>query len=470
MAIRKLYIGRKLKAIRREAKFTQKEFAKSLGISTSYLNLMENNHRHVTAPVLMALASKYSIDIATLSERDSDRILADLNEAFSDSQFDGTRPTKQEMRRVVINSPDFAKAFLNIHQSYEHTQKQIAELDNAVHRGASTLTPYEEVRDFFHYQNNYIHELDIAGEKLSDIISTHSGNTLERLCSYLSEKHEIGVIFESENLSCDSLRAYDPVKGQLTINGKSSIETQAFQVAHQISLIEQKQSIDRIANKAALTSPSAVEICKIGLANYCAGSIILPYSKFHNSAKIFRHDLELISDYFHVSIEQVAHRLSTLQRPGLLGLPFFFARVDQAGNITKRHSATKLQFARFGSACPLWNAHSAFETPTKIIKQLAETPDGERYVCIATTKSKRIGGYKSPVTRYALALGCEIKYANQITYCDNINFDEESGFEKIGVSCRICTRQNCLQRSLPPINTELSIDHNKRNVVPFRFQ
>ena len=59
----------------------------------------------------------------------------------------------------------------------------------------------------------------------------------------------------------------------------------------------------------------------------------------------------------------VAHRLSTLQRPGAKGVPFFFVRVDQAGTITKRHSATRLQFARFGGACPLWNVHRAFEQP-----------------------------------------------------------------------------------------------------------
>jgi len=151
-------------------------------------------------------------------------------------------------------------------------------------------------------------------------------------------------------------------------------------------------------------------------------------------------------------------------------VPFFFARVDQAGNITKRHSATKLQFARFGSACPLWNVHSAFETPEKIIKQLAETPDGEKYICIAKAISKHTGGYKDPVRRYALALGCEISYADKIVYCDDMNLEVNTAYDPIGISCRICKRRNCHQRSLPPINRHLLIDQNNRSIVPFSFK
>lgn len=468
-AKKKLFIGRKLKEIRVETTLTQAKFAKSLGISTSYLNLMENNQRHVTAPVLMALASKYSIDVTSLSDNDTDRILADLQEVFADSEFDNARPSKQELSRIALNTPDFAKAFLNIHQAYQHTQKLVAELDDAVLRGSTNQTPYEEVRDFFHYQNNYIHELDVAGETLSETVGKLDGTALDRLAEYLRSEHGVKVTFDSSQHAWDHLRVYDQAAKNLTLNAQSSIESQSFQIAHQIALLEQKSVIDRIAKQASFSSPSAEEICKIGLANYCAGSIILPYSIFLEAAKSYRHDLELLGDHFHVSMEQVAHRLSTLQRPDQRGLPFFFARVDQAGNITKRHSATKLQFARFGSACPLWNVHAAFETPTKIIKQMAETPDGERYICIASAKSKRMGGYKSPVIRYALALGCEIEYADQIVYCDDMNTTSENDFEKIGISCRICTRKNCLQRSLPPLKRELRIDHSERSIVPFKF-
>ncbi|PHR54959.1 MAG: Cro/Cl family transcriptional regulator [Robiginitomaculum sp.] len=470
MKHKKLFIGRKIKQIRVDNKLTQSAFAKSLGMSTSYLNLMENNQRHVTATVLMALADKYSINITSLSDNETDRIMADLIEATADPLFEGQRPTKQELRNVALNTPDFAKAFLTIHQAHLLTGNQIAELDNAVLRGSPNPTPYEEVRDFFHYKDNYIHKLDSAGEALADIVNKTSGQLSEKLIHYLQERHGIKVVFGNSTQNIDRIRSFEPKTKTLSLNPRTGRQTQTFHLAHQISLLEQNSEIKRIAKDANFMSPDATQICMISLANYFAGSVILPYSQFYEAAQNKRHDLALLSDEFGSSIEQIAHRLSTLQRPGHKGVPFFFARVDQAGNITKRHSATKLQFARYGSACPLWNVHSAFETPGKIIRQLTETPDGEKYICIATAISKQMGGYRDPVRRYALALGCEISYASQIVYCDGLDIAADIAFDQIGISCRTCERKNCHQRSLPPINRKLSIDQNKRNIVPFSFE
>jgi predicted transcriptional regulator len=158
-----------------------------------------------------------------------------------------------------------------------------------------------------------------------------------------------------------------------------------------------------------------------------------------------------------------------LQRPGAKGIPFFFARLDQAGNITKRHSATKLQFARFGSACPLWNAHRAFETPDQILRQLAETPDGVRYLCLSTAVSKRRGGFRKPVQRHALALGCEIVHAGDLVYADDLDINRDTAFEPIGISCRICDRSDCHQRAVPPLKRKLEIDPNNRKTIPYGF-
>ena len=193
----------------------------------------------------------------------------------------------------------------------------------------------------------------------------------------------------------------------------------------------------------------------------------MPYGAVLAAAQETRHDLERLSQRFGASIEQVAHRLSTLQRPGAKGIPFFFVRVDQAGTITKRHSATRLQFARFGGACPLWNVHRAFETPGRFLRQLAETPDGVRYISIARDVSKPGGSYGAPVRRFAIALGCEVTHADAIVYADGLDVSERQSFEPIGISCRICERVNCHQRSVPPLERRLSINANARGVLPY---
>ncbi|MBW3097530.1 helix-turn-helix domain-containing protein [Pseudohoeflea coraliihabitans] len=469
MRARKLFIGGKIRAIRTTEGLTQAAFASKLGISTSYLNQIENNQRHVSASVLLALAENFAVDIASLSDQDTARMLADVSEALADPLVGAAQPSAADVKLVVQNAPTFARAFLTMHQAMRRAGEQLAELDETLERSGALNepTPYEEVRDFFHYVDNYIHELDLAGERLGAQIEKSRGSPLRGLADHIERQHRVRVTIGSDAEENGRLRRFEPVSRVLWLNGRMAGSTQAFQIAHQIGLIEHEAMMTEIIEKAAFRSEDAKAICRIGLANYFAGAAILPYQRFVEAAGALRHDLTLLADRFGTSIEQVAHRLSTLQRPGLKGVPFFFARVDQAGNITKRHSATKLQFARFGSACPLWNAHRAFETPNRIIRQLAETPDGSRYLCLALAVTKASGGWRDPVQTYALALGCEISHASALVYGDDLDPSQAASFEPIGISCRICERPNCHQRAVPPLKRRLHVDANQRGTVPY---
>jgi len=478
MRARKLFIGGRIRAIRGEHGLTQAGFATRLGISASYLNQIENNQRHVSASVLLALAEAFSVDITTLSDQDTDRLLADVSEALADPVSGGTQPSLTDVKLVVQNAPSFARAFVALHQAMRRSGDQLAELDETLERSGALTdpTPYEEVRDFFHYVDNYIHELDLAGEALSQEVSKSRGVSLKALADHIERRHRVRVAIggEPEAGAADAnrggLRRFDPVSRVLWLNPRTPTSTQAFQIACQIALIEHDAVLTRIITDAKFRSADAAGICRIGLANYFAGAAILPYGAFSAAARELRHDLVLLADRFSTSLEQVAHRLSTLQRPGQKGVPFFFARVDKAGNITKRHSATKLQFARFGSACPLWNAHSAFETPNRIIRQLAETPDGVRYLCLATAVTKPSGGWRDPVQSHALALGCEVTHAGELVYADDLDIARANAFEPIGVSCRICERRDCHQRAVPPLKRRLIVDLNTRKTVPYGLE
>ncbi len=463
----KLFIGQSLRDIRTEHELTQAGFAKALGISTSYLNQMENNQRHVTATVLLALAEQYSVDIATLSSHDHERLLADLVECFADPVFKGRAPSAHELKLATQNSPGVARALITMHQALRQTSDQLAELDDSIHRTGSLSepTPYEEVRDYFHFTNNYLHDLDTAAEDLTKRLDPSARDPFDALSAYAEAKHHLRIVLEDGDSA--TLRHYVPGGNSLYLNKRHSRATRAFQIACHIGLLEHSSTIDALIASAQFRTDEAADICRIGVANYFAGATLMPYEAFHAAARRLQHDLMLLADEFDTSIEQVAHRLSTLQRPGLTGVPIFFARVDRAGNITKRHSATKLQFARFGSACPLWNAHKAFESPGQFIRQLAETPDGERYLCVATTVDKPSGGFTDPNRRYALALGCEVKYIDQFVYGSQLNAAAPEAYEPIGVSCRICERADCVQRAAPPLKSTLHIDQNVRKIIPY---
>ncbi|HHY02247.1 MAG TPA: DUF2083 domain-containing protein, partial [Paracoccus sp.] len=253
----------------------------------------------------------------------------------------------------------------------------------------------------------------------------------------------------------------------VTLNTLADRSTQVFQLFNLVARETRADLLEATLDLARFRSEAARDIARLGLANYFAGAALLPYRAFLAAARAERHDLERLSHLFGASLEQVAHRLSTLQRSGERGIPFFFVRVDQAGTITKRHSATRLQFARFGGACPLWNVHRAFETPGRFLRQLAQTPDGVRYLCLSREVAKPGGAFRAPVRRFAICLGCEITHARALIYADDMDVSNPAGYEQIGVSCRICPRQDCHQRSVPPIDREVTIPGDRRSPLPY---
>lgn len=467
MATRKLYVGRKIREIRESHKATQAVFAERIGISTSYLNQIENNQRPVSAAVLLALAENFQIDIGAISLGEDDRLLSAITEALADPVFDNYKLNLQELKLITQNAPGLARALIACHQAYRRNSEQLASFDDTLGRAASFAepTPYEEVRDFFHFVDNYIHELDLAAEKLAAELRIPEHDASVILPTYMEDRHKVRIVRAEPGE--DVIRRFDPKSRALFLNPYSPVSTRNFQIAVQIAELEMEATVAQIAERAEFRTSEALEICKMGLRNYFAGALTLPYQSFLAAAKELRHDLELLAARFGASIEQVAHRLSTLQRPGAKGVPIFFARMDRAGNITKRHSAAKLQFARFGAACPLWNVHRAFETPGCIIRQLAETPDGVRYLCVATELTKGGAGFNAPQRRYAIALGCEIAHAEHFVYADGLNLGNRAAFDPIGISCRICERANCHQRAVPPFKSKLVIDRNRRGAVPY---
>jgi predicted transcriptional regulator/transcriptional regulator with XRE-family HTH domain len=470
MAIGKLFIGRKVRELREVNKATQAQFAERIGISTSYLNQIENNQRPVSAAVLVALAEKFQINISDLSSGEGDRLLSALTEALTDPLFDNLAPSFQELKLITQSAPTLARAFIRAHQGYKRNSEQLVSLSDSLGRSTSLAetTSYEEVRDFFHFVDNYIHVLDVEAEGLAARLGIGEADSFPALAAYL--KNEFQVEVRRSDLEEGALRVFDRAERVLHLNRYAPATTRDFQVALQVAQLHARELVDRLVLEANFRTVEAVDICKIGLQNYFAGALLLPYGEFLSTASSLRHDLDLLAARFGASLEQVCHRLSTLQRPANKGVPVFFARIDRAGNITKRHSSTKLQFARFGAACPLWNVHEAFEAQGRIIRQLAETPDGVRYLCLATQISKTGAGYHSPQPRYAIAFGCEVSYAHAFVYADDLDLSSKTNFEPIGISCRICERAKCPQRAVPPLMRKLHVDHDLRAVLPYAIE
>jgi predicted transcriptional regulator len=447
----------------------QKAMAETLGISVSYLSQLENDDRPLTAKVKAALASAFPLDWSSFDERQEEQLLGAFNWALSDPATGMSAPDPERAERLHLQFPDFAARYVDLHHALKQTRERLAMMDEAIGADVAPAAraPWELVRDWWHEAGNYVHALDVAAEDLHAELGLNGANNGARLAAALSERH--GCRSRLSETDAGTLRAYDASANALTVSAALPVPSRAFQLANQLMLLELGEDMRRIATDARLGDPVADELLLLGLANYAAGALVMPYAGFRASARELRHDIDPLSRAYGVSFEQACHRLSTLQRAGQRGIPFFFCRIDMAGNITKRHSATRLQFARFGGSCPLWAVHEAVAIPDRIVVQLAEMPDGVRYVSMAKGLVKPSGSYARAPRRYAVALGCEVEHAANFIYADGLRLNDEAAATPIGPGCRLCPRQGCDQRAFPPLDRAIHIDPDHRGIVPYHF-
>jgi len=469
----KLFCGDILRRLRERQNLTQAAFAKTLGMSPSYLNQMENDQRPVTDAVQEKLRSVFEEDLQAFLEGEG-RLVAELEEALDDPVFKGSDVSGREIKEAVAVAPNLVKRALTLFRAYQRSQVDFRALAEKVARTERVRAlegahfPYEEVRDFFYYRNNHIDSLDRAAEALHRQCNFRKSEMHVDLGEYLRVRHGVNVVIQGDR--ADSLRRYDSASKTMYLSELLSPSRRAFHLGHQIALLGFGDLLDAEVADSGMTSDEARAVCRLGLANYFAGALLMPYESFLSTAEKERYDIERLGLRYNTSFEQVCHRLSTLQRPGNKGVPFYFVRVDKAGNISKRQSATSFHFARLGGVCPLWNVHEAFAAQGKVLTQLARMPDGKNYLCLARTVSEGGGGYLRPDRQFAVGLGCEISHADKLIYSTGLDLNDPKAVVPIGVSCRVCERDNCAQRAFPPISRRIKLDENQRRLYPYDFE
>ncbi len=464
----RMFAGAQLRTLRERRSLRQADLARQLAISPSYLSQLEHDDRPLTPRLIERVASLFPLDWQDFPGEDAEQLTLALREAANDPLFDTPLPP-DTIARLAEQQPAFARRFVELHGAFRRASQRLEMVDEAltVDTDEGARLPWEEVRDWFHLSNNYVDRIDRAAERLARLIAGPDAvPTTEALQRHLTQAHGIAV----EIRPLDELRNFDSRQRVLRIDSGQPAAGIRFQIAYHVAATTLGEVIRAIAEGAALRSEAARELLTIGLANYAAGAVLMPYGAFRTSARAFRHDVDRLALHYQTSFEQTCHRLSTMQREGERGLPIFFCRVDMAGNITKRHSATRLQFARFGGACPLWIVHEAAAIPDRILVQLAETPDGVRYVSIAKGLVKTAGRFDRNPRRYAVALGCEAQHAGDFIYADGIDCESARGVTPIGVSCRICPRSDCEQRAYPPSDQTIAVDLFRRGVVPYQMR
>ncbi|HEX3406912.1 MAG TPA: short-chain fatty acyl-CoA regulator family protein [Caulobacteraceae bacterium] len=468
---RKLFLGPRLRRLRRDMGLTQTRMAEDLGVSPSYLNYLERNQRPVTAQVLLRLAETYDIDIRNLSSDQEAADARDLTEVFADPLFRDLNVARHEVAEVAENAPGVADAIVRLYRAYAD-RRRLAEF-GALPRaedGADglALTPSDWVRDYIQAQRNFFPELDEAGETLARELKPEPQGFFSAGRERLSDRHGVQVRVAPAEVLPDSVRRYDHHRRRLLLSELLGEAGRTFAVAYQLGIAEHDAMLNAMVERAAPPDAPTQRLLKVSLANYLAAAAMMPYETFREACEKTSHDIELISARFGASFEQVCHRLTTLSRPTSRGVPFFMLRVDSAGNISKRFAGASFPFSRFGGSCPRWRVHEAFRTPGRVVTQIVETPDGARFFTLARTAPRIAGPYADEDAGLAVGIGCELKYAPRLVYSRGLDLAEPAVTE-IGPACRVCERPACPQRAAEPLGRTLMVDDFTKAISPYPF-
>ncbi len=449
---------------------TQAALAKSLDLSPSYLNQLERDQRPLTIPVLLKLNSTFDLDVQFFAADSDARLVSDLHEVLVEASGGNSAPVA-EVEDLATRLPEVAKIIVAMHRRLRAATDQLDLLSSkvAAPTGAPGVPmPYEDVRDFFYDHHNHIAHLDLTAERLFEECGLTIGSLDRQLARVAEERAGVTVLVRGDGADPNiPKRHYDTETRTLTLARRLRPGQRAFQIATTLAFLLYGQLLDEVLDETPSLVGESRALARIGLANYFAGALVLPYGKFLRSAEELRYDIDLLALRFEVGFETVCHRLSTLQRQGHRGVPFFLIRTDRAGNISKRQSATAFHFSRVGGSCPLWVVYEAFANPGRTLTQVASMPDGRRYLWIARTTNPTPHGFGTGPKEFAIGLGCDLEYADRLVYSQGLQLDDPAAAVPIGAGCKVCERPDCPQRAFPQIGRPLAVSETTCTDLPY---
>lgn len=453
--------GPSVRRLRRREGLTQAAMAARLGISPSYLNLIERNQRPLSARLVVVLAEQFDFDPRSLRQDEAVGGVDGLRRRLADERFADLAIDRDEIAEWLAAAPQAALAFARL---FDASGKDVA---------AASSDPMDLVRREIERWRNHFADLDAAAEALADELRLSNADIGAALAERLRQKHQLSVRILPADVMPDALRRLDLHARQLQLSEVLDGPSRNFQVAVQLALLEQRDEIAAIANGAQFTDRAAWRLFRRHLAAYFAAALLMPYGRFMRACEATGYDLDLLQRRFGVGFEQLAHRLTTLQRVGQRGLPFFMARIDRAGQFSKRYAgASGTLLLESDTSCPLWAAHEAFERAGRTCVQLVEVPDGagqpSRWLTLAQTV-ERSGTLGERAARFAVVLGLEARLAGQLAQARGVPLDPAHAVP-IGPGCAQCHRTECLQRALPPRGAALEFDERTRGMTPFNFR
>ena len=463
-----LKIGPKIKAFRRQLGIQANKLSDRLGISPSYLNLIENGKRKIDGDLLLKVCEELKIELSDLTNKSELSLISNLSELLGDELFEDLDILGPEVNDLVNTNPKIARALIKLGDNYKQKGQEIVSkvenISGKIIDGRKASFPGEVVSDFLQENKNYFANLEKFAEEIFNRIQINNRATYMALCDFLKTEYGVKVIDLLPEDNKPFSKKYLKNQKELHLSDYVALETKKLYASAQIAQEGAMTIIEKYLSEFKFPSEESKKLTKVALLNYCGAAILMPYKLFHKECIKQKYDLELLQNTFACTFEQIAHRVTCLQDPKLPGIPFHFLRVDVAGNISKRFSLSGIEIPRYGGACPRWNVYSAFSRPGVIQAAVSKMSNGEKYVCIARTVEKGVGRYGKKKSILSIGLGCQAKYAKDFVYTENLDLNDKKTEIPIGVSCRTCDRLDCSQRAFPPLHKKFDVDINNRGV------
>ena len=503
-------IGIRISARRKALGVSQAGLARAIGVSPSYLNLIEANKRQVGGALLQRIAAELSLDIAELTGDAEHRLIHELEEAFADPALVGSRMGPDDARELVATNPRVAHVIARLYRAYAEalaTASAYADrlradplLSQLLHQVLSAMTAvrssseiletvpdlsseeqrrflgsiHREMRDISPVAQNLIgqfeqtvrgHHFASARREIDDMIFAAQNHFAE----LEDEAAQLRARVEAEGRFGDATMAavlerdhgvrimhpgdtggqgfgYDAEARILWFRNTVPPSTRQFQIARLLAEQTSHAALERATAIPALSSDTARRGARRYLGAYLAGAMLFPYEPFLAAARACRYDVDALSERYNASFEQIAHRLVTLRRPGAAGVPFGFLRADPAGRLSKHFPLPGLLLPSGGHACPLWSIYAAFRAPGQLVRQIAHFTDGSRFLFIAKAAPRRSSGFADFAPPHAIMLATDILHADDTVYGDGLNLADSRFDVPVGPTCRLCTRIDCGSR------------------------
>ena len=457
-----LKIGPKIKAFRRQLGLQANKLSEQLGISPSYLNLIESGKRKIDGDLLLKVCEELKIELTDLTNKSDLNLANNLSELLGDELFEDLDILGPEVQDLVNTNPKIARALIKLGDNYKQKGQEIVSkvenISGKIIDGRKTSFPGEVVSDFLQENKNYFSKLEKFADDIFNRIQINNRATYMALCDFLKTEYGVKVKDVLPEDGKPFSKIYYKSQKELHLSDYVALETKKLYAAAQIAQEGAMVVIENYLSEFKFPSEESKKLTKVALLNYCGAAILMPYKLFHQECMKQKYDLELLQNTFACTFEQIAHRVTCLQDPKLPGIPFHFLRVDVAGNISKRFSLSGIEIPRYGGACPRWNVYSAFSRPGVIQAAVSKMSNGEKYVCIARTVEKGVGRYGNKKSILSIGLGCQAKYAKDFVYTENLDLNDKKTEIPIGVSCRTCDRLDCSQRAFPPLHKKFDVD------------